>query len=123
VNGTTRSIDYDLLLREIARLQPRYGFSDTDIKLTNAQAAIAVREFPDVIGEALAGHEAEIAQSMAVIDTAERFDLIAVGCTGTVMRLIRERCTSYILNDLRAMCERIEAEDADENRYEKGACV
>jgi hypothetical protein len=117
----TRSINYTLLLRDLARQEPRHGFSaPSDVQLTNAQAAIVVREFPDVVGEALAGTEGEIAQAMASIDGSARFDIIATGFAANVMRLIRERCAGYILSDLQAECDNAAEADASDREYERG---
>jgi len=104
----TRGIEYDLLLRDLARTEPRYGFTASDIQLSREQTAIVIREFPDVVTEAIAGSESDIAICI------EQTLIAAAGAL--VVRLVSERCTAYIVGDLQEMCEQVEEEESTRER-------
>lgn len=109
------SLDYCALLRDLSEHEPRHGFlKASDVPLSDEQAAVVVREFPDVVGEALAGHEMKFSAAMVASVKSPRFDLILAGFAAEVFSLIREKCKGYILSDLMAVCEeRAEARRVD----------
>jgi hypothetical protein len=109
---------YKDLLRDLAEQEPRHGFlSASDVQLTDRQAAIVVREYPDVVAEAIAGHEQEIALAMSASDHP-RFDVIACGSWAALQRWIREKCASYILSDLMAYCDELAEARRIDRRFE-----
>jgi hypothetical protein len=111
MSRTDTSAAYAQLLADLVEVEPHDGYnSAADIKLTNAQAAVVVREFPDVIGEALVGHENNIAAVM-VASGHPRADLATSALCHTLFGAITGQCARYILSDLKRACD-----DAAEGR-------
>lgn len=116
-----KSIDYELMLRDLCRLTPRFGWDEKDIRLTNEQLGICVREFEDLLGEALVDARLPIAQYLCAIDGSKRQDLIFGGIAAEVIAKLKDAAPGYIIDDLRDMAERIAREDADDRAYNRRA--
>lgn len=94
---------YEELLRDVARrnIQVR--------PLTGPEIAVVIKEFPDVVGEAL-GDAPEL--------FVEALELGApVSLAAVVMVLLRRRCEAYIASDVKDMRDTIEAEERNEDEY------
>lgn len=116
------SIQYTLMLRDLVHTQqPNHGFQEAaDVRLDDSQVATIVREYPDVVAEAIAGHEPTIAN---ILDGAHA--LKAMGkeeATGFVLfQLLRFKAAAYILTDLACMADEMDQEERVDNEFEAHA--
>ena len=96
---------YNELLLDLAHEEPRHGYTRETLKLNNAQAAVVLKQYPDLLGEALVGAEATIAGLMEAMERSERFDLICAGLAGEVANRVRERAPGWIFSDVTNACD------------------
>lgn len=107
------SIQFSLMLRDIVHeQQPRHGFQQaSDVRLETSQVQLIIHERPDVFGEAIAGHEHELAGLLSGADPAP--------LGGRIAQLVREKCAAYILSDLISTADDMAQEAILDAEYEE----
>jgi hypothetical protein len=101
--------EYRELLRDLAWNEPRHGYcTERDITLTNTQAAIVLRRFPDLMAVSLAGSEETIARLMEASESRkERWDVLMGGIAAEVVNRVRAKAPDYIWQDVRTACDEL----------------
>lgn len=96
---------YNELMRDLAHDEPNHGYSKANLTLTTAQAAIVLRQYPDLFAEAMAGGEGTIAGLMEAMERTNRFDLICAGIAAEVANRVREKAADWIMSDVQDACD------------------
>lgn len=95
---------YEELLRDVAR-------RNIEVRpLTSPEIATVIKEFPDLVGEALGD------EPLLLVEALEVGAPVSLGAVVTI--LLRRRCVAYMHADVIEMRETIEAEERNESEYD-----
>ena len=106
---------YRAVLRDLAHNEPRHGFeSEGDFELTNEQAAIIVKHFPEIVDEAVAS----LPMQFALVLESPTEEACTLYCSLLALQ-VKHEAKKYILYDLQTECEASRKANHSDDHYHR----
>ena len=106
---------YRAVLRDLAHNEPRHGFeSEGDFELTNEQAAIIVKHFPEIVDEAVAS----LPMQFALVLESPTEEACTLYCSLLALQ-VKHEAKKYILYDLQTECEASRRNGKSEDQFNR----